>query len=341
MARNTRCLPEAARRGLLHGFTLVELLVVIAIIGTLVGLLLPAVQAAREAARRSSCSNNLKQLGLALHGHHDSNRKLPPLCKKPTASVSGDADYDASAWGWNALILPYMGEQTLYDTIKVATNTLDQSFADTAIAPRLRSAPAGVLCPSDGTVGRTSATSFTTGRSNYVVVQGTGSTATNPGRATNGVLYVKKPDFGAFPGAWPHGDAAVSNVRGPRPFHEFADGLSATLAIGERSVGHPYSNDTANYTNWVGAIKHHSSGGTESIGSTFKGVMHVSGVTGYPLNEPAATSGYWTHWFRSLHPGGGQFCLADGSVRFLREDMDTQAYKNLSTVGGGEKVNDW
>jgi hypothetical protein len=198
-----------------------------------------------------------------------------------------------------------------------------------------------VLCPSDPTVGRTAATSWTAGRSNYVVVQGTGSTASNPGRATNGVLYAKKPDYGAFAGAWPHGDAAVSNVRSPRPFHEFTDGLSGTLAIGERSVVHPYSDSSANYTNWVGAIKHHSSGGTESIGSTFKGIMHVAGVTGSPLNEPAATSTYWTHWFRSMHPSGGHFCLADGSVRFLNDDIDTTAYKSVSTVGGGEKVNDW
>lgn len=98
----------SVHRAVRKGFTLVELLVVIVIIGVLVGLLLPAVQTAREAARRSQCTNNLKQIGLALHGYHDVRRELPPLCLKPSSSVSGDSDWNAPAWGWSALILPYL-----------------------------------------------------------------------------------------------------------------------------------------------------------------------------------------------------------------------------------------
>ena len=96
--------PTSLRRA---GFTLVELLVVIAIIGVLVALLLPAVQAAREAARRSSCGNNLKQLGIALHNFHDVNLSFPP----------GAVDDDTMSLGWGAAILPFMEQQPLYQRI--------------------------------------------------------------------------------------------------------------------------------------------------------------------------------------------------------------------------------
>ena len=281
----------------------------------------------------------MKQLGLALHSYHDANKKLPPLCRKPSASQSGDADYDNSAWGWNALLLPYAEEQSLYDSVKVAVNTLDQSLTDATIKEILKTGPANVICPSDATATKVAVTSFPTGRTNYVAVQANGGSASNPNKASNGVLYAKKPEYGAFPGAWPHGDAAVSGVRAPRQFAEFIDGTSKTFMLGERSVGIPGTALSHNYTNWVGTIKHHSSGGTESVGSGFRGSMHVAGITGLPFND--ATGTYWPHAFRSMHPGGGHFCLADGSVRFINDDIDFNTYKGLTSVGGGEVLGEW
>ncbi|MEX0818470.1 MAG: DUF1559 domain-containing protein, partial [Pirellulaceae bacterium] len=102
-----------------RGFTLVELLVVIAIIGILVALLLPAVQAAREAARRMQCSNNLKQLGLALHNYHDTLKTFPPGYVSNRPGVEGSSSWCRSGGvqgaPWTALILPYMEQQNLHD----------------------------------------------------------------------------------------------------------------------------------------------------------------------------------------------------------------------------------
>ena len=136
---NTLRQQDNIRRRPLHGFTLVELLVVIAIIGILIGLLLPAVQAAREAARRMSCSNNLKQMGLALHNYHDAFKRFP-YGRTPISF----------GWSWSALILPFVEEASLHDLIdfRYGYNQPGQNFK--AVATQIKfyqcpSAPPPIL----------------------------------------------------------------------------------------------------------------------------------------------------------------------------------------------------
>jgi prepilin-type N-terminal cleavage/methylation domain-containing protein len=128
-----------------RGFTLVELLVVIAIIGILIALLLPAVQAAREAARRSQCTNNLKQIGLALHNYHDTFKSLPSGCVSKV--VNGTTSN--TAWGWPALILPQLEQQPLYDAIKPGHQSLWATVGDPALKPLMQQPISALLCPSD------------------------------------------------------------------------------------------------------------------------------------------------------------------------------------------------
>ncbi|MFO0900084.1 MAG: DUF1559 domain-containing protein [Pirellulales bacterium] len=148
------------RKHRLQGFTLVELLVVIAIIGILIALLLPAVQAAREAARRIQCTNNVKQLCLAMHTHHDANQSLPPghtSCSDPKQiQFASKGDQPCSGPGWVALLLPQMEQSALYDNLmkcidnqpNVSQCTNEKNFTNNLLLTVGDTTPAGLLCPS-------------------------------------------------------------------------------------------------------------------------------------------------------------------------------------------------
>ncbi len=295
------------------GFTLVELLVVIAIIGVLIALLLPAVQQAREAARRMSCSNNQKQLGIALHNYHDTHGSFPPMIVREATPT------DAS-WAWSALILPMLEQSNIYDQLRVGKQTLADAANTTAGEDILGLPLEAYTCPSDAR-----------------------SSDTSP-RAVAGVNL----GLSSYPGVNGHGPRAYYYDEGPTPsasgifshrvdgygFRDITDGSSNTMVVGERAF-HPNYNERNSPTQWAGT----SDGNQDNSG--YYGSLEVAGCTGYPLNEPQITNWQYQHWFSSLHPGGAMFAFGDGSVHFISETIDQNTYQNLSNRADGVTLGEY
>ena len=306
-----------------RGFTLIELLVVIAIIGVLVGLLLPAVQQAREAARRSSCGNNLKQIGLAAHTHMDAKKALPPAStwrdtnaavnlafpmdyvKKPNSSSA--VGNQSNGFGALFLLQPYMELQNSFDTILKDSSTANKAEADLPAAVKAaRGNPvSGFQCPSSavGNMDRYNAgdKKVYSSKSNYVANGG-------PIRAWagSGVLADHKKLIQVSLGALSKGKLIK-----PR---DITDGLSNTLMFGE--VGGPHD-QTHNNTNsdaeicalWVGA--NDGKGGA-------KETMAYTG-NGYLPNRGRASM------FVSSHNGIIGFVLADDGDGSIQADLLAKA----------------
>jgi prepilin-type N-terminal cleavage/methylation domain-containing protein/prepilin-type processing-associated H-X9-DG protein len=274
-----------------RGFTLVELLVVIAIIGVLVALLLPAVQAAREAANRSSCNNNLKQIGIGLHNYHDTYKALPA----GYIYVSGAGQPE---WGWAVAILPFMEEGPLYDQLGAATrrlNTVYKAGAPAADQALLQTRIDTYRCPSDArkelcdNINFGSTNHFRVAKSNYVACAGWSNTPNYPTHNYDcgGMFY---------------GNSWLGMA-------DCLDGLSNTLFVGERE----YRNRAAT---WVGAGHNESYGGTGTLRTLFRGTFQIN-FAYYELTPMDNVSKGQS----SEHPGGTNILLGDGSVRFLSETV--------------------
>jgi prepilin-type N-terminal cleavage/methylation domain-containing protein/prepilin-type processing-associated H-X9-DG protein len=273
-------------------FTLVELLVVIAIIGILVSLLLPAIQAAREAARRTECSSNLKQIGVALHNYHDHYRSFPSGILYWPGNLP-NPNGDNQMWGWSALLLPFVEQQGLHDQMRVTSWTLRQLLNNNANRPWVQTPLKVYRCPSDITKdlpnNTPQPTQFYDGgpnncpdpyyaaTSNYMGVAGMWD-LDEPlinGPDQNGVLY------------------ANSRVR----FAAILDGTANTFAAGGR-------NFTCSAGAWVGT-RNSNGGGTQ-------GNRYVLGRVSIRPNAFWNTTCY--EGFSSFHPGGSQFVFCDGAV---------------------------
>ena len=301
-----------------RGFTLVELLVVIAIIGILIALLLPAVQAAREAARRSQCSNNMKQIGLAIHNYHDSHRKFPPGYMGDPPNDPGGCGlvhHDRPGWGWAAYILPYMEQGSLYDqlgisgTKKAVCSTPTGAQDDPAVGnPNLQDTLiTSYRCPSavdpDLNPSRDTANNGDHGASNYAGVAGVD---------WSGEISGMKAVFG-------DGTKYVAS------FRDFQDGTSNTFAVGEKFRNRtPDSAGTAimsSFPAYYGAV-------WVGIAPDLRAATTVGQLA--PPPSTYAVNGGALSAYASLHPGGAQFLLGDGHVRFVSENADQAT---LSAVG--------
>ncbi len=313
------------------GFTLVELLVVIAIIGILIALLLPAVQAAREAARRSQCSNNLKQIGLALHNYLDTNRCFPAgaYFYSGAAEPTGWRDHRGSIF---LRILPHIEQPGVYAAIDFRIGTDFQTMPDPP-KPEIRAVRIPTLiCPTDGNTISTEVSSESSWdrngprwRSNYYPNMGpTDSISNNSSCAC--------PEFPLWK-SYSRSGTNSDNPAGPfsRNHNKFVcslgdvpDGLSNTIFIGEvRSdcSGH-------GQLGW-----HHSNkwGGFTQIPINYDSCYHSVADAAAAGKTPCAA---WCNWntevgFKSKHPGGAEFLFGDGAVRFVGQTIDHWNYQRL------------
>jgi prepilin-type N-terminal cleavage/methylation domain-containing protein/prepilin-type processing-associated H-X9-DG protein len=310
-----------------NAFTLVELLVVIAIIGVLVGLLLPAVQAARESARRTQCTNNLKQIGVALINHHDAYRHFPPGYQANVPYVDG-LDDTKPGWGWAFFILPYMEEINVFNMVKQ-----NLPIQDTAHSSVIRQRFSAFLCPSDLTPDDAFPISDESG--NLVATATPASYAACIGGDESDATANKC--LGIF----------YRNSR--TRIAEITDGTSKTILVGERS----WSNAKGI---WAGAM----SGGRIARGE--QNPCPTTGESSYPapnlvlahthLNNASTDEDGGLDDFSSRHVDGSNFVFADGSVRFLPSvsgdntdgsfTADSVIFQGLGTRSNGEIVpGDW
>jgi prepilin-type N-terminal cleavage/methylation domain-containing protein len=311
-------------KGQVRGFTLIELLVVIAIIATLVAILLPAVQQAREAARRSTCKNNLKQLGLAMHNYHDTYNTLPPAyCDLRNSQTNVAALDDKGHWAWSAMILPYVELSSVYDALQVGRLRPSESIEVVGNLNVFQTRVSLFRCPSDtgpdthsagpgGGYGiepaSAGAPNHQLGVSNYVVSNNTTAVRQNP--ATNS----KNGTTGAVGMFFRDSRTNFSKV---------TDGLSNTIMIGERC----YTQET--FTRRAGtlyAVRDEAGNGPAAWDATAvenQGLLTIAGNIRYGIN-PITTGLGGNVGYSSLHAGGAQFVLGDGSVRFVSEYLDLE-----------------
>jgi prepilin-type N-terminal cleavage/methylation domain-containing protein/prepilin-type processing-associated H-X9-DG protein len=324
------------------GFTLVELLVVIAIIGILVALLLPAIQAAREAARRSQCQSHLRQFGIALLNHHEARKTFPA-----GGWIRLEAAGPKILTNANVSLLPYFEQGQVESLWNHELSYYEQS-------PSILETPIALFsCPTNGFQSVSDRVYDDLG-----VPPGTQL-------ATTDYAYSKGATDAWCLGEYPEEERGVFTLireaeQVPTAIHQITDGTSHTLAMGEAAggehwpvcrrpgctaaEGHAYAN-----VPWmIGNV------GIDSISDTgylFIGIhaanvepMNKQPVTSTTLNEPgifdcrSSLHGgpHSTSNFRGDHPGGVLFLFCDGSVRSLREEIETKLYRGLSTCAGDE-----
>ena len=348
-----------------RGFTLVELLVVIAIIGILVSLLLPAVQSAREAARRMQCSNNLKQIGLAIHNYENATNSLPPgsgfYGGSPVAlgSMPGFERFAGPQANNRAnllyRILPYMEQQALYEAFGG-----DKVTQDNARMPDPNNKQGGELlrgqripayiCPSDNNSGRTATVDGRPSRiqpSNYQFSMGPTNSMSNSPRCTCPTAVFNVLKARSQTGTNVNRPAGPFTRRGgiiPRyvrgnagyvgKFADVSDGLSNTIFMGEVIVdwsshalnGWSHANQWGRFTQ-----------------------VPINWDTRYTSLAAATAAGKTgcearCNWntaegFKSRHSGGAQFVMGDGSVQFVSEGIDMVTYNALGSKANGDAVN--
>ena len=329
-----------------RGFTLIELLVVIAIVAVLMAILLPAVQSARSAARRTQCRNNLKQIGLALSNYEEQMRVYPPgYVARNVARSEPAAAETGPGFAWSAMLLPFLDRAGIHSQIDFDGNATD---ADSLQASR-DTVPL-FLCPSDSAPDAfdliVGTAVYTLPRSNYAGMYGYGDITARPGSPfPRGLLYRN------------------SDVRSG----DITDGASNTIAVAERAYEHDFEDGEPPViaaTTWYAAIPgaQRPSGmtmpamgggmmmmppeGSASLVLGHVGQMMTMGGGGMggmgggmtmQMHHTPNTTNHIVN-FSSHHPGGIHYLMADGSVRFLSEDIEYSTFRYLGQIDDGQIV---
>jgi prepilin-type N-terminal cleavage/methylation domain-containing protein/prepilin-type processing-associated H-X9-DG protein len=306
-----------SRRSRRFGFTLIELLVVIAIIGVLIALLLPAVQQAREAARRSSCTNNMKQLGLAIHNYADAHGALPwglTAHRLNFGSIPSSYGTQESCF---VHLTPYLERQDIHDAMNWSLNIfLRQNYTISA------KMVATLVCPSDtgndGTQALASGWAFDTGAGVMAYTSYCGSAGTNMQPAW------PMPPFAGFSSGPYAGQAKYSILdgvfyaRSKTKFKDVTDGLSKTFAFGEHA--HSLIKPDSQKINW----NWWSSGNYgDTLFSTRYRQNPQSQMQAANVNDPIQNVFGVIYAASSMHPGGVNYTMMDGSVRFLTDSVQS------------------
>ncbi len=358
------------KNGNRRGFTLVELLVVIAIIGVLVALLLPAVQQAREAARRMQCANNLKQFGVAIHTYHDVWNKIPQAPFQTTGTNSKwSHDWGYNVPGWQAVVLPQMEQQPLFDKISWNFSAANRNYAgwESPVASVNGNRPARMIqipttrCPSDA-----SPEEVDWAQSSYSGSIGSQATVSANGNCnkfyTQGIHYEFLPGFVAWGrgGINPdHGNTVeqseISGVfnrlgqNGSINFGAVRDGTSNTIFVGEiLPECHDHNGGWWHYNGMGNA--HASTSCPINIFTTCAGTWQEAQQKGYPFSGGIGTGSGSCHprsnwnlsWaFKSRHPQGCQFVFGDGSVHFVSQSVNYATYQRLGGRRDGLPLGDY
>ncbi|AMV37960.1 DUF1559 domain-containing protein [Planctomyces sp. SH-PL62] len=332
-----------SRAALRKAFTLIELLVVIAIIAVLIALLLPAVQSAREAARRIQCTNNLKQLGLAMQNYHDALGSFPP-----------GARY--TSWGtWYHYSLSFLEQGGIHNAFNFMgsnVTTPGLGYLDAANLTATQARINAYQCPSDEAVAPLSGVPS----GNYVANFGNTGTglfqikdATYCCPTYNGVLFLGAPF------SWLKiGTAPAQSFAGTYNISSITDGTSNTMLLSETVQGKV----NGSKTDLRGFIQYGSSCGFATylapnskqpdmlndpnycaypFGNNPPCKFRNTGAGAFPGDTTPAINGD-TYGARSRHPGGVNAVLADGSVRFIKDSVNIESWRALSTTQGGEII---